>query len=286
MPQRVTVTPPCSPDSKELCRSEGVQRHRSDKVRVRGRALGHSGLVPAGLDGNPDPIVSVDRTFVLDLVAAAVMRTARDRRALVAIDGASGTGKSTFGDELADTLQVAGWTVVRASIDSFHRPRSERYRLGTGSPLGYYRDSHDLVRLQQHLLQPFALGAGVYRRAIFDEPSDRPTAAAAEPVPTVGILVFDGLFLHRPELVGYWDLSVFLTAESRKEAAWQEYLTRDLPEDDLARAVEVAARVERARRHRYVDGQALYEREARPRERANIVIENNELASPHVIALR
>jgi uridine kinase len=248
--------------------------------------VGHSGLVPAGLDGNPDPIVSVDRTAVLDLVAAAVIRTARDRRALVAIDGASGTGKSTFADELAHTLRAAGWAVVRASIDSFHRPRSERYRLGADSPVGYYRESHDLVSLQQYLLQPFVLGAGVYRRAIFDEPSDRPIDMAAEPVSTAGILVFDGLFLHRPELVGYWDFTVFLTAESRKEAAWQDYLTRDLPDDDKARAVEIAARGERAGRHRYMDGQALYEREARPRERANMVIDNDELASPHVIAHR
>jgi uridine kinase len=239
--------------------------------------------VPAGLDGNPDPIVSVDRTAVLNLVTVAVMRTASDSRALVGIDGASGTGKSTFADELASSLGAVGCVVVRASIDSFHRPRSERYRLGAGSPVGYYRESHDLVSVQQYLLRPFALGAGFYRRATFDEPSDRPIDVAAEPVPIAGILVFDGLFLHRPELAGYWDYSVFLTAESRKEATWQEYLTRDLPDDDRARTAETAARIKRARRQRYVGGQALYERECRPREQANMVIDNNDLARPRVI---
>ena len=93
--------------------------------------------MPAGLDGNPDPIVSVDRTAVLDLVTTVVMRTASDGRALVGIDCASETGKSTFADELAKSLGAAGCVVVRASIDSFHRPRSERYRLGAASPVGY-----------------------------------------------------------------------------------------------------------------------------------------------------
>jgi len=239
--------------------------------------------MPAGLDGNPDPIVSVDRTAVLDLVTEAVMRTASCGRALVGIDGASGTGKSTFADELARSLGAVAAVVVRASIDSFHRPRSERYRLGAASPVGYYRESHDLESLQQYLLRPFGLGAGFYRRATFDEPADRPIDVAAEPVPDTGILVFDGLFLHRPELVGYWDFSVFLMADSRSEATWQEYLSRDLPDDDQARAAETAARIKRARRQRYVAGQAMYERECRPRERANVVIDNNHLERPRVI---
>jgi uridine kinase len=230
--------------------------------------------------------VSPERTAVLDLVAAAVTTAARDGRALIAVDGASGTGKSTFADELARTLETAGRSVVRASTDSFHRPRSERYRLGVDSPTGYYLDSHDLAALRHNLLQPFTAGAGSYRRAIFDEPSDRRIDEPAEPVPAAAILVFDGLFLLRPELVEFWNLSVFLMAESRREAAWDEYLTRDLPSEADQRAVEVAARIERARRRRYTEGQALYEQEARPRDYATIVIKNDDLVHPQVIAAR
>ncbi len=79
----------------------------------------HAGRVPAGLDGNPNPIVSPTRTTLLERVADDVAQIARDRRALVAVDGASGTGKSTFADELARTLKATEMTVVRASIDSF-----------------------------------------------------------------------------------------------------------------------------------------------------------------------
>jgi hypothetical protein len=80
--------------------------------------------------------------------------------------------------------------------------------------------------------------------------------------------------------------SQFLTAESRREAAWHEYLTQDLPERADLRSVEIATRIERARRHRYIEGQAIYEREARPRQYATIVINNDDLVRPRVIARR
>lgn len=242
----------------------------------------HCGVVPAGLDGNPSPLVSPERTAILEQVAAAT--TAKVGRRLIAVDGASGTGKSTFADELSRIIETRGFAVIRATIDSFHRPRRDRYRLGADSPVGYYRDSHDLTAIQEELLRPFVAGTGVYRRALFDEPSDRPIDAPAEPVPAATILVFDGLFLLRPELIGYWSLCVFLTAATRREAAWNDYLMHDLPEHADLRANEIAARMTRARRSRYVDGQALYEDEARPLDRANFVINNDDLLRPIVAA--
>jgi pantothenate kinase-related protein Tda10 len=81
--------------------------------------------MPAGLDGNPDPVVSRARSLLLGRVVAAVVALQAGKQVLVAIDGASGTGKSTFADELARAVPDHQ-SVVRASIDSFHRPRAER----------------------------------------------------------------------------------------------------------------------------------------------------------------
>ncbi len=256
-------------------------------LRLTDRRLGvHAGRVPAGLDGNPNPITSPARTTLLACVANEVAESARDQRTLVGVDGASGTGKSTFADELARTLEARGRTVVRASVDSFHRPRAERYRLGNDSPEGYYRDSHDMSGLRDHLLDPFATGMGSVRVGIFDEPSDQPLEVSEEPVPAEAVLVIDGLFLHRPEVAESWDLSVHLVAGGRRESAWQDYLTMDLPADLRERAAEIEQRVTRARRRRYVEGQALYEREVAPLDRANLVIDNDDLARPELIARR
>ena len=248
--------------------------------------------MPAGLDGNPHPISTDARDAVVGRVVDRI-DALQGRPRLVAIDGASGSGKSTFADEVARALverrSVGDVDVVRASVDSFHNPRSVRYRRGKASAEGYYRDSHDLDALQLLLLEPFRRTTGTFRVAAFDEPTDRPVDAVTSPPRRVEpsmVLVFDGIFALRPELVDYWDMSVFLEAPRRREEAWVDYLERDLPSDPMARAEEVARRRTVARRERYVDGHAMYVVEAAPRERADIVIDNDDLRAPVIVTDR
>jgi ABC-type dipeptide/oligopeptide/nickel transport system ATPase component len=149
-------------------------------------------MVPAGLDGNPDPLVTPARTEILEYVARLALAATTTGSVLVGVDGASGTGKSTFADELARTLDHSGRAVVRASIDSFHNPRAVRYRLRNDPPEGYYRDSHDLRALESELLRPFTEGGSQSRTAMFDEPTDRAIAPMRQPVSPHAVLVFDG----------------------------------------------------------------------------------------------
>jgi len=58
--------------------------------------------MPAGLDGNPDPIQTTERDAVLRAVTDRVCAHDQDR-VVEGIDGRSGAGKSTFADEPADT---------------------------------------------------------------------------------------------------------------------------------------------------------------------------------------
>jgi len=210
--------------------------------------------VPAGLDGNPEPIATPARDAVLDEVVAHVLAFERPR-VLVGIDGASGTGKSTFADELAARLATRGRTVVRSTTDSFHRPRAERLRRGPTSPDGFYLDSHQLGRITGEVLEPFARGEPRVRTAAFDEPSDRAVDAFADDLPGEAVLVFDGLFLLRSELRSHWDLVVHLLAESRRLQ-------------------------DRERWPRYVDGYQRYLDDADPLARADLVVDNDDLAAP------
>ncbi len=135
--------------------------------------------MPAGLDGNPNPIKTDERDAVLEEVGAAMELIGRER-VLLAIDGAGGAAKSTFGDELARWLANRGHTVVRSTTDSFHRPRAERYQRGPTSGEGYYHDSHDLAAIRQELLEPFRAGAKRVQVTAFDEPADAPAASYTE----------------------------------------------------------------------------------------------------------
>lgn len=183
-------------------------------------------------------------------------------------------GKTTFADLLAEELRVAGRSVVRASVDGFHNPRSIRYRLGK-TPEGFYRDSYDYEGLKRQLLQPLSKGGSLrYRTAIFDHLTDN-AVATPERIATAGsMLVFDGLFVHRAELRSYWHFSVFL------DAPFEITVPRGASRgpgfgdpDPLAPSNE-----------RYVEGNRMYFREAAPKTQATVVIDNSDHRQPKIVS--
>lgn len=169
-----------------------------------------------------------------------------------------------FAAELVDVLAPAARPLIRAGVDAFHHPKAVRYRLGRDSPEGFYRDSYDYGALARVLLDPLSPGgSGRFRRAIFEVDADRSVDAPEEQAAPGSILLFDGIFLHRPELRGYWDFSVFLHVE------WmRNHRVRHHPEQA---------------RPRYSEGQALYLRECRPDERASVLIDNDDLDRPSIV---
>lgn len=236
--------------------------------------------MPVGLDGNPDPLVTPARSLVLETVADRVIRC-HGARVLVAVDGRAGTGKSTFADELARTLERGGRSVIRSTTDLFHRPREERTRLGASSPDGYYRDSHQISTITDELLLPFRAGAAEVLIGAFDEPSDRPWPLKLA-VPANAILIFDGLFVLRPEFRQQWDVTVMLYADRRCDEAWLRFLDTDLPTGPTERATELDRRLEWARWPRYRHGWQRY-LETLGSTTATIDINNEALSTPTII---
>nr|WP_246363138.1 uridine kinase [Deinococcus budaensis] len=175
---------------------------------------------------------------------------------------------------MAGVLRERGRTVIRASVDGFHAPREVRYRRGRTSPEGFYRDSYDLAGLRSALLDPLGPGgSGRYRTSIFDHTTDSPVHPPEEVAPPGSVLIFDGLFLHRPELRDVWDDSVFLhvpfgVSVPRGAARGPGYGSPD---------------PHAASNRRYVEGHRLYFREADPSGRAGVVVDNTDLAAPFVV---
>jgi uridine kinase len=193
----------------------------------------------------------------------------------VAIDGIDAAGKTTLANELALLIEEHGRVVIRASIDGFHRPRAERYRQGPDSPQGYYEDAFDYALLQEALLQPLGpTGNGRYRRAVFDFRTDTAEASKEEHAPLDAVLLLDGVFLLRPELDPLWDYRIFVKVDF--EVAVQRAMERDQPLFGDAEAV-------RARYlQRYIPGQQFYLQRDHPQERADVIVDNNDPASPHL----
>jgi uridine kinase len=220
-----------------------------------------------------DLVMHPARRAVITQVAEVVAAMPANGIRMVGIDGVDGAGKTVFADELAGGLRAGGLQVIRASVDGFHNPAHVRHRLGRHSPVGYYQDSYDYSRLRERLLDPLRSGgARSFVTAIFDVTEESPVDIEARVAPPGGsVLVFDGIFLHRPQLADCWDCSVFLRVE--REVALERMVQRD----------GTPGGSDSQENSRYVEGQRIYLDTCRPESRASIVIDNNVLDQPRIL---
>lgn len=200
-------------------------------------------------------------------LADLVSSTAPGRRALVAVDGVDTSGKTTLANALAVAVTPRR-EVVRASADSFHRPRAERHRRGRNSAEGCYLDTFDHPALRDRLLVPFRDGESCVT-AVFDHVRDCPVPAAPVHPGAAAVLVVDGVFLQRPELDVGWDLVVHLQVPDA------EVLRRA-----TARDGEHSLPLYR---ERYLPAQRLYEAECAPAERADVLLDTTRPQAPVVL---
>jgi uridine kinase len=206
-------------------------------------------------------------------VVEEILALPADRVRRVAVDGVDGAGKTHFADALGRELSARGATVIRASADGFLNPPRTRHRRGRDSPEGFYRDSFDYGRMVRLLLDPLSpRGNREYVREVYDVRREREVRRLPELAPDDAILVVDGIFTHRDELVRYWDYSVWL--EVPFDVAVRRMASRD------KRAPDPAA----PKYRRYIEGQRLYIAECHPRDRASIVIDNADVENPMVLA--
>lgn len=212
------------------------------------------------------------RDEMLSRLAEAVGSVTVAHPTRVAVDGPPAAGKTTLADELAVVLRAQGRHVIRATIEGFLFPKAQRYRRGEYSPEACYLDNHDYDALNRVLLDP--LGPGGDRRfqhAVYDRTTDTALSPPASTAPADAVLVFDGVFLLRPELIDRWDLRIFVST------AFEQTVDRALIREQ---GVLSAADIERRWRERYIPSQQLYFATVRPTDHADIVVHNDKTQQP------
>jgi uridine kinase len=213
------------------------------------------------------------RGELLDRLAGAIESVTTAHPLRVAVDGPPAAGKTTLADELALVLRNRGREVIRSSIESFLLPRAQRYRRGEDSPEGCYHDSFDFDALHRVLLDPLGRdGDRRFQQAVYDRDTDTALSPRVTTAVADAVLLFDGVFLLRPELIDRWDLRIFVSA------AFAETLARARIRD-LA-SLGSAAGVEQRFRNRYLPSQQHYFDTVRPTDLADIVVHNDEPEQP------
>lgn len=210
----------------------------------------------------------VRHEVLLGLLAGLQHVRANDR-ALIALDGFDGVGKTHLSQELTELVaDHQSRPIVPVSIDGFHRPRADRLLAGTG-PHGFYRGSYRYDEFRTCVVEAVRAGTPM-TPAVWDVARDQPVALAPVEVPADAIVLVDGIFLQRPELADVWDATVWVDAP----------FTVTVPRGNARFPGQHDPDPEAAINRRYVDGQRLYLDDAKPSERSTWILDNTDLRHP------
>lgn len=214
------------------------------------------------------------RLDVLTDLLGLILATRPRERALIAIDGPDGVGKSSLSAELRALARlVSDREVLGVSIDGFHRPRAARYAHGTDAA-SYYRHAFDYPAFLSKAVEPFRAGREIVP-AVHDVASDQ--AVYPDPVEPAddAVLLVDGVFLQRPELGQVFDAVLLVTADP------EVTVPRGNARFGLPREQDDPDHPGNAR---YVGAQRLYEYELRiHREYPTWILDNTDLDRPRLL---
>ena len=215
------------------------------------------------------------REQVVSALARHVASITADHPLRVGVDGVCGSGKSTLAAELARAVGDHGRPAVHLDSDGFHNLREIRYRQGRDSARGYYDDAYDFEALVDRVLLPLGSdGPCVYATKVHDMATDQVVTDSVATAPRDAIVIFDCTFLQRGRLRDSWDVVIYLDVQ--RDTA----LARGVARDTTALgSVELARQ---AYDYRYMAACDIYIREERPADRADIVINQDDVEAPHV----
>lgn len=224
----------------------------------------------------PEPVGAspARQTLVAGLATRVV--AIRSGHVRVVVDGRTASGKTSFGHELARAVRALGRPTLRASLDDFKHPwrhaREHGYDRTSGE--GYYRNPWDVGSVRDLLLGPMAeTGDGVVTLCAHDPLSGvdhRDTTIAAPPD---AVLVVDGVFALRPAYDDAWDLRIWLEVDAATS------LARGVARDSAAEGADAALALHR---DRYAAAEEIYLAEVDPLSRADVVVDNTDLAAPRL----
>ncbi|KAB8190805.1 uridine kinase [Nonomuraea phyllanthi] len=177
----------------------------------------------------------------------------------VAVDGAPAARPGSLADELVAPLRVRGRPVLRVSAGDFLRPASLRLEHGRTDPDAFYEDWLDVKALAREVLEPLDPGGpGRVLPRLWDSRIDRAYRAPYEELPPGGVLIVDGTLLLGRGLAFEVSVHLWLSAGA---------LERGTPEDERWR----------------LPAYERYEREARPRRSADVVVRADHPARPALL---
>ncbi len=192
-------------------------------------------------------------------------------RTIIAIDGIDGSGKSMFTRRLLGALEAGGVRGVQVSVDDFRRVVNWAATDAEGEL--YWESYYDLAAAEA-VLSAFTAGAPEVAIPMFDPAAERITGARRVALDGVSVAVVEGVFpLRIPSAAA----GIVIHLDTSASEARRRIIARDLEKGRTREEIE--RRIDR----RYFPSQERYRSAFQPRERADIVIDNEHPESPVVL---
>lgn len=193
----------------------------------------------------------------------------------VVVDGPLAAGKSMFANNLADILSESGRPIIRLSADDFHFPKEVRYRRGRESAEGYYFDAYDYNAMIKYVFEPLGPGGNLqYSQKIIDLAADRKIDSPSLSADPHSILLMDGVFLLRRELVAHSDVKIFI--DTNFEITIERAVSRDTYLGNEFQIREMYAQ-------RYVPAMRIYLESSHPKKLADFIVNNDDFEHPRLV---
>lgn len=214
---------------------------------------------------------------VYTILSDKILSIKKDAPILVAISGKDGSGKTMMADSLAGFLSSkTSREIIRISVDDFMNNRAIRYTPSESAGQGCYDYTFNFDAFINNVLKPLqAEGSWKYRSKVFDHSTDSELLSPIKKATKNAVVIIDGVFLYKHNLVSYWDLKILLDTED--ETVIERGAQRDakrLGSYEVARQKYI---------DRYIASQTIYYTQESPQRHADITINNNDIKAPFII---
>src|SRR5215467_1031639 len=193
---------------------------------------------------------------------------------VIGINGIDASGKTMFSRDLSSFLIGHGYFVQLVHVDDFHNPKKVRYQ-GDNEAENYLFRSIDFERLAGNLLDNIVEKQELdIELTLLDLNTDQYTLSRRYVVNRDSIVIVEGVFLFKKDLLDYFDFKVFL------DISFSESVRRGIARNERIPAGDVEDRYS----EKYLVGQKLYFRLHDPKGAADMTINNEDYLRPFEVS--
>ncbi|WBW94937.1 hypothetical protein [Oceanirhabdus sp. W0125-5] len=216
----------------------------------------------------------MERNEFYEAIANKISKEKQNHKPLlVGINGVDTSGKSTFTKELVKYLSELGFKTQIIFMDDFHNPSQVR-NSGKDPINSYLNNAFNLEKIENELLKSISLGGKVDKELLLlNLENDEYDITKRYIIDKETIVLFEGVLLYREPLDKYFDLRIFI------DISFDEVLKRARKRDtDL-----FGDRVIQRYKEKYIPVQKIYLEKFTPKEKSNIIIDNEKYMNPNII---